>query len=178
MKIFGPKLIDMQDAIDRLLKQWKHERPDLDATPMGVVGRVLRLSLMLQARVEAVLKPLGLSLWQFDVLVTLRRNGEPYRMSPTALMHDVMLSSGAMTNRIDKLESMQLVQRLPDPDDRRGVLIELTEKGLALAERAIAVRFDEAREAVALLAPKERKAMEATLRTLILGLEQTQELKH
>ena len=168
----------MQDAIDRLLKQWKYERPDLDATPMGVVGRVLRLALILQARVEAVLKPMGLSLWQFDVLVTLRRNGEPYRMSPTGLMHDVMLSSGAMTNRIDKLESMQLVRRRPDPDDRRGVLIELTGKGLALAERAIAVRFDEAREAVTLLAPKERKAMEAALRTLILGLEQTQAPKH
>ncbi len=135
----------MQDAIDRLICQWKQETPDLDPRPMGLIGRVLRLSLLLQARVEEVLKPLGLSLWQFDVLVTLRRNGKPYRMSPTQLMHDVMLSSGAMTNRIDRLEKMGLVRRLPDPDDRRGVLIELTKQGKSLAEKAVAARFDEAK---------------------------------
>lgn len=168
----------MKDAIDRLIGQWEHERPDLDAAPMGVVGRVLRLSLLLQGRVEAVLKPLGLTLWQFDVLVTLRRNGKPYRMSPTCLMHDVMLSSGAMTNRIDRLETMGLVKRLPDPDDRRGVLIELTDGGLKLADRAVALRFDEAKGVSDLLLVKERKTVETALRKLILNLEQNIEPKH
>lgn len=168
----------MQDAIDRLIGQWHQERPDLDPTPMGVVGRVLRLSGLLQSRAETVLKPMNLTLWQFDMLVTLRRNGEPYRMSPTSLMHDVMLSSGAMTNRIDRLEALGLVRRLPDPDDRRGVLIELTPEGLATADRAIAIRFDEAKAVADLLSESQRKAVESALRTLILHLEDKHDTKH
>jgi len=88
------------DPIDRLIGQWKRERPELDASPMAVVGRILRLAGVLERSVEETLRPFGLSLWQFDVLATLRRTGTPYRLSPTQLMKEVMLSSGAMMNRI------------------------------------------------------------------------------
>ena len=161
----------MKDPIDKLISQWKVERPDLDARPMGIAGRVLRLSLLLQARVEAALAPFGLSLWQFDVLATLRRSGAPYRMAPKQLLHEVMLTSGAMTNRIDRLEALEFVRRLPDPHDRRGVQVELTKKGLAIIDQAIAARFDEAREVAGLLAAGERKTMESVLRDLLLALE-------
>lgn len=161
----------MSDLIDKLISQWAKQRPDLDASPMGLVGRVLRLSLILQARVDETLKAFDLALWQFDVLATLRRFGSPYRMSPKQLLNEVMLSSGAMTNRIDRLESKGLVRRLPDPCDRRGVLIELTAKGLRLIDRAIEARFDEAREVKALLSAPECKALEAALRKVLTHLE-------
>ncbi|MGH0035654.1 MAG: MarR family winged helix-turn-helix transcriptional regulator [Myxococcota bacterium] len=158
------------DVIDQLLDQWAHERPDLDASPMGVVGRVLRLGAFLQRRVEAVLEPHDLTLWQFDVLATLRRSGKPFSLSPTQLMREVMLSSGAMTNRLDRLETRGLVRRRPDPDDRRGVRIELTAAGRRLIDKAIATRFDEAREVVDNLGQRERQSLESTLRKLLLAV--------
>jgi DNA-binding MarR family transcriptional regulator len=161
----------MNDPIDRIIAQWQQERPDLDPTPMGTVGRILRLSTHLRERVEAALKPFELSLWQFDVLATLRRNGPPFRMSPKELMTDVMLSSGAMTNRLDRLEASGYIVRLPDPNDRRGVQIELTEQGRALVDQAIAARFSEATEVAAILDTKERTELEAALRKLLTALE-------
>jgi DNA-binding MarR family transcriptional regulator len=160
------------DPIDGLIAQWKVERPDLDATPMGVAGRILRLAVRLERRVGATLSGFGLTLWQFDVLATLRRSGEPYRLSPTQLMHEVMLSSGAMTNRIDRLESKGLVRRRPQPTDRRSVQIELTAKGKQLVDRAVAARFDEAREVAGLLSSRERATLERSLRNLLLPLEE------
>lgn len=159
------------DPIARLMEQWKVERPDLDASPMGVAGRILRLAGLLERRVEEALAPCDLSLWQFDVLVTLRRTGAPYRLSPTQLMREVMLSSGAMTNRIDRLEGRGLVQRLPDPSDRRSVQIELTAEGKRLADEAVEARFEEAREVAELLKPRERESLEQGLSRLLLALE-------
>ncbi len=159
------------DPIARLMEQWKVERPDLDASPMGVAGRILRLAGLLERRVEEALTPCDLSLWQFDVLVTLRRTGAPYRLSPTQLMREVMLSSGAMTNRIDRLEARGLVQRLPDPSDRRSVQIELTAEGKRLADEAVEARFEEAREVAELLKPRERESLEQGLSRLLLALE-------
>ncbi len=159
------------DLIDQLQAQWRAERPELDPAPMGVVGRVLRLALLLQQGAEQALEPFGLTLWQFDVLATLRRLGRPYRLSPTQLLREVMLSSGAMTNRIDRLEALALVRRLPDPADRRGVLIELTAKGRQLIDRAIAARFDQAQSVVDHLSQREREHVEHALRQLLVQLE-------
>lgn len=161
----------MRDNIDQLIDQWAEERPDLDARPMGIVGRILRLSMLLEARAESALAPFGLSVWQFDVLATLRRFGTPHRMSPKQLMGEVMLSSGAMTNRIDRLEGEGWVRRLPDPNDRRGVLVELTTEGLALIERAIAARLDEAHDVVARLDSNDADVAEKALRRLLAELE-------
>lgn len=160
------------DAISRLIEQWKRERPDLDASPMGVAGRVLRLSVWLERRVEATLSEFDLTLWQFDVLATLRRFGEPYALSPKELMREVMLSSGAMTNRIDRLEARGLVERRPAPSDRRSVQIQLTAAGRRLIDRAIAARFEEAREAAELLGARERESLERGLSKLLLALEE------
>jgi DNA-binding MarR family transcriptional regulator len=160
-----------QDLIDELMEQWRRERPELDPSAMGVVGRVLRLAGYLERSVEVALKPFGLSLWQFDVLATLRRAGKPYRLSPTQLMRAVMLSSGAMTNRLDRLETAGLVKREPDPNDRRGVLITLTPKGRQLADEAIQARFEEARARIASLSKSERRALERGLRRLLESVE-------
>lgn len=159
------------DPIDRLIGQWNRERPELDASPMAVVGRILRLSGLLERSVEDALRPFGLSLWQFDVLATLRRTGAPYRLSPTELMKEVMLSSGAMTNRIDRLDAMGLVQRQPEPSDRRSVQVALTAKGKRLIDRAIIVRFEEAASTIGALGSHERQSLERSLKKLLQAVE-------
>ncbi|MBX5214904.1 MULTISPECIES: MarR family winged helix-turn-helix transcriptional regulator [unclassified Rhizobium] len=126
-----------QDHVDRILAQWRRERPDLDVEPMGILGRLKRLGTHLGREVEAMLMKHGLSTSAFDVLATLRRSGAPHRLSPGELLEMTMVSSGTMTNRIDQLEKAGLVERIVNPQDRRSVLIALTEKGLATVEEAV-----------------------------------------
>ncbi len=159
-----------QDFVDTAIAQWAQERPDLDATPLGVVSRILSLYKHLESRADAALADFGLSLWQFDVLAALRRSGPPFRLSPTDLMKSVTLSSGAMTNRIDRLEEAGLVKREPDPSDRRGVLIRLTDRGRELVDRAVAARLDEAREFLAVFDPGEVATLSDLLRKLSLAV--------
>ena len=159
------------DVIDSLITQWSRERPDLDASAMGIVGRILRLAARLQRRGEEALEPFNLTMWQFDVLATLRRAGKPFRLSPTQLMHAVMLSSGAMTNRIDRLETAGLVKREPDSSDRRGLQIVLTSKGLAMIDRAIVARLQDAEDVVQRLNQRERQSLEPLLRKLLGEIE-------
>ncbi|CAK05774.1 MarR family winged helix-turn-helix transcriptional regulator [Rhizobium johnstonii] len=125
------------DHVDKILAQWRRERPDLDVEPMGILGRLKRLSTHLGREVEAVLMKQGLSSSAFDVLATLRRAGAPHRLSPGELLEMTMVSSGTMTNRIDQLEKAGYVERILNPEDRRSVLIALTEKGLATVETAV-----------------------------------------
>ncbi|MEW4528690.1 MarR family transcriptional regulator [Maioricimonas sp. JC845] len=160
-----------RDRIDELIGHWQRERPDLDPQPMAVVGRILRLSGYLERRVNDTLKPFGLAVWGFDVLATLRRHGEPFAMAPKELMQATMLSSGAMTNRIDRLEESGLVERVPDPDDRRSVRVRLTRKGRSVIDKAIAARFQEADEALQSLPKRDRKQLADLLRTLLVDLE-------
>ena len=160
------------DAIKKIVEQWSVERPELDPSGFEVVGRILVLAEHLRRRVGEVLEPLGLGLWGFDVLATLRRQGAPFRLTPTELSHASMLTSGAMTNRLDRLEEAGLVRRERNPDDRRGVHVVLTEHGRELVDRALAVRFDEANDAVAGMALKEREKTAALLAKLLAHLEQ------
>ncbi len=160
-----------QDLVDSLIQQWSIERPDLNASAMGVVGRILRLAAGLQRRGEESLAPFNLSMWQFDVLATLRRAGAPFRLSPTQLMRAVMLTSGAMTNRLDRLETAGLVRREPDPADRRGLQIVLTSQGLELVDLAIVARLQDAQGVVQLLTQKERQSLEPVLRKLLGEIE-------
>ncbi|QDV51142.1 MarR family winged helix-turn-helix transcriptional regulator [Gimesia fumaroli] len=164
-----------KDFIDHLISQWKSERPDLDATPMAVVGRILRLSTHLDRRVNEVLKPFGLALWGFDILATLRRSGSPYAMTPTELMDAVMLSSGAMTNRIDRLEQLDFVERKPSPSDRRSLQVKLTKRGRKIIDDAIAARFAEADQAQTSLKKQDRKQLADLLRTLLHNLDHKDE---
>ena len=160
-----------KDIIDQLIDQWKRERPDLDARPMAVVGRILRLAALLDRRVNEALKPFGLAAWGFDILATLRRHGEPYAMTPTQLMEAVMLSSGAMTNRIDRLEKLDLVERQPSPSDRRSLRVQLTREGRKVIEKAIEVRFAEAEDALDGVSQRDRKQLGNLLRNVLLQVD-------
>ena len=159
------------DKVDKILEQWQNERPDLDSSPMGVIGRISRLSHYLERGVNDGLEPFGLTNWSFDVLATLRRAGAPYRLSPNALLQSLMITSGTMTNRIDHLERAGLVERAHNPDDRRSVLITLTAAGLALVERAVAAHVRNEQRLLAHMSAQDQAQLAGLLRQFLLGLE-------
>lgn len=159
------------DLIDQICEQWSRERPDLDSGGFALVGRLLLLGKLLERRVSETLAPLELQVWAFDVLATLRRQGAPYRLTPTELSRATLLTPGAMTNRIDRLEAAGLVRREAEPNDRRGVRVSLTKSGLDLVDRAIELRFAEANDAVAEVPARNRASLERTLRRLLLRLK-------
>src|SRR5690349_528586 len=117
------------DGVDRILAQWATERPDLDTTAMGVFGRLQRIARIAGESQERAYAAYGIGRPEFDVLATLRRSGRPYQLSPGALAASMMLSTGGTTARLDRLEKAGLVARSPDPSDRRGILVRLTDKG-------------------------------------------------
>jgi len=160
------------DHVDHILAQWRKERPDLDVGPMGLLGRLHRLSTHLSREVEAVLLKHGLSSSAFDVLATLRRAGPPYRLSPGDLLAMTMVSSGTMTNRIDQLEKVGLVERIHNPQDRRSVLISLTERGLAIVEDAVGAHVENQHRLVAHLSEEERAALNGLLKRFLQDFEQ------
>jgi DNA-binding MarR family transcriptional regulator len=162
--------MSVQDGVDGILSQWRRERPDLDASPMGVVGRVSRLSRELERRLDPVFAEHGLEAGLFDVLATLRRAGEPYRMRPSDLAQAVMLTSSGTTKRLDRLESAGLIVRRPDPLDRRGLLIELTPAGRALIDASVADHVATEARLLGALSSAERDQLAALLRKLLLGL--------
>ena len=158
------------DTIDQMNSLWKAERPDLDPSALEVVGRVIVIAQYLERSVNSALEPLGLTLGQFDILATLRRQGPKGRMTPKLLMKNVMLSSGGMTNRLDRLEEAGWIKREADPDDRRGVVVGLTEKGLQLIDLATAARFEEARNSLPPLGDKEMDDLISSLRQWLIQL--------
>lgn len=160
-----------KDHVDNILAQWNRERPDLDVTPMGLFGRLARLSTHLGREVEKTFLELGLSSASFDVLAALRRSGEPYQLSPGDLLATMMVTSGTMTNRIDQLERAGLVERLTNPQDRRSVLIALKPKGLDLVERAVTAHVANQHRLVAPLEPDERQALDAILRKYLSSFD-------
>ncbi|MGW8066694.1 MarR family winged helix-turn-helix transcriptional regulator [Streptomyces ziwulingensis] len=126
-----------RDPVDAIIGQWAAVRPDLDTTAMEVFGRVNRLSRAIGERIEKTYGRFGISRGEFDVLATLRRSGEPYALSPRELSATLMLTTGGMTGRLDKLERAGLLRRSPDPHDRRGLRVTLTGKGLELVDEAV-----------------------------------------
>jgi DNA-binding MarR family transcriptional regulator len=159
------------DHVDRLRRQWARELPDLDTEPMAVLGRAYRLSNLVRAGIEATFAGFGLDRGEFDVIGTLRRSGPPYRLTPTELYTALMMSSGGLTHRLDRLEKAGLIRREKSPSDGRSVLVALTTDGAARAEAAF--RADMAQEAAVLQAldPQERAALAGLLRKLIAGIE-------
>lgn len=125
------------DQVDRILAQWRQERPDLDVGPMGVIGRLKRLADHLAQELAHIYKAHGLTAASFDVLATLRRSGAPYVLTPSALISWTMVTSGTMTNRLDRLEEGGLIERRPNPDDGRGSVVALTGKGFALIDKVV-----------------------------------------
>jgi DNA-binding MarR family transcriptional regulator len=156
--------MEAPDAIDRLLAAWREARPDLDPSPLGVVGRVIVLGGFLERSVGAALEKHGLSLGQFDILATLRRHGPKGGLTPTQLLESVVLSSGGMTARLDSLEASHLIDRKRDPDDRRVVVVELTAKGRRLIDAATATRFEEAAASLPKMTADELTTLEELLR--------------
>lgn len=159
------------DAVDRILAQWQHERPDLDVTPMGLLGRLARLRDHLSRDIETVLQSHGLNSSSFDVLATLRRAGSPYQLPPSDLLATMMVTSGTMTNRIDQLEKQGLVQRLPNPQDRRSLLIALTDKGFALIDKAVTDHVANQHRLASVLTPDQQAALDDLLRQFLAEFE-------
>jgi DNA-binding MarR family transcriptional regulator len=159
----------MRDRVDQILDQWAEARPDLDASALGVVGRILRLAKHMRRNMKEALAPYGLDLWGFDVLAALRRAGPPYSMSPTELRRVVMLTSGAMTNRVDRLEERGWVERVADHSDRRAIQVRLTERGEELIDDAAVARMEMAQDLLEPLAADDRLRLADLLRTLLLS---------
>lgn len=160
------------DHVDAILAQWQRERPDLDASPMGVMGRIARLAKHLDRSIQETVSKFGLSPGEFDVLATLRRSGYPYQLSPTDLFNSLMVSSGTMTHRIDCLEQANLVKRIPDPRDRRGTLIQLTEQGFDVIEQAVEAHVANGHCLLSDLEESEHTALAQLLRKLLISFEE------
>lgn len=163
----------MSDAVDALTAQWRRERPDVDVWPMEVVGRVSRLSRLLERGLRDLFAEHGLESFEFDVLATLRRSGAPYELTAGALLKAAMVTSGAITNRIDKLEAKGLVQRVRDSGDRRTVRIRLTERGLKLIDELLAAHVANEARLLSGLAPADRDHLVVLLRGLLESLGDT-----
>jgi DNA-binding MarR family transcriptional regulator len=160
-----------EDHVDRVRAQWAAERPDVDTEPFAVIGRIGRAAQLLDAGMESGLAEFGLRRWSWDVLTALRRSGAPYRSAPTSLYGSLMRTSGAISNRLRRLEEAGLVRRVPDPADGRGVLVELTPSGRRLVDRVIAKHLETERQMLAGLSRAEQRELQALLRKLLLSLE-------
>jgi DNA-binding MarR family transcriptional regulator len=168
-------LVLVEDAVDRILGQWRRERPDVaDALwPMGLVGRIQRLDRILERELKTFYAQRDLELWEADVLLTLRRAGEPYALTPGALLKASMITSGAMTNRIDRLEAKGLVRRSPGPDDRRSVRVQLTPRAHELIDELFADHIANEARLFAGLTAAEREQLAGLLRTALHALGDT-----
>jgi DNA-binding MarR family transcriptional regulator len=161
----------VKDAVDEMISQWARERPDLDASPMGIVGRVSRIERRIDPVLASVFRRFGLERWSFDVLATLRRSGHPYELTPTQLFSSLMRTSGAITHRVEELVKLGLVQRATDPNDRRGIRVSLTDLGLAKINEAVAAHVENERKVLEHLSAKECSLLASLLRQLLVGLE-------
>jgi DNA-binding MarR family transcriptional regulator len=161
----------MQDEVDRLVSAWARERPDLDVRPLEVLSRVTRLARHLDRARRTAFEAHDLEVWEFDVLAALRRAGRPYVLSPGQLLAQTMVTSGTMTNRVDRLEDRGLVQRMPDPADRRGVHVRLTPRGKERVDAALADLLARERELLSALSQREQEALSGLLRGLVAPFE-------
>lgn len=158
------------DRAQKAADQWARERPDLDTQAMVLLGRLSEAALVIaRDRLNPTFVDFGLQPGEFDVLATLRRSGEPYALTPTDLYEAAMISSGSMTNRIDRLEKASLVARRPNPADKRGTLVALTPAGLALIDQAVSAHVANQQAAVASLDAREREQLSALLEKLLAG---------
>lgn len=167
-------MISRMDHVDRILEQWNRERPDLDVEPMGLIGRFKRLSRHLARGMEQTFREHGLNLASFDVLATLRRSGEPYRLSPGELMASTMVTSGTMTHRIDQLVESGYVERISNPADGRSFLIGLTEEGFQVIEAAVTDHVATQHRLTAGLSPSEFRRLNRLLRKFLESVEHSE----
>ncbi|TCN35310.1 DNA-binding MarR family transcriptional regulator [Kribbella orskensis] len=157
----------MRDEVDRLIEAWRRERPDLDVAPMEVLSRVSRLARHLDRARSHAFATHGLESWEFDVLAALRRAGKPYQLSPGRLLKETLVTSGTMTNRVDRLAARGLVERLPDPADRRGVLVQLTDAGRDSVDAAMADLLAHERRLLGSISERDQAKIARVLRELV-----------
>ncbi|MBO0776850.1 MAG: MarR family transcriptional regulator [Actinobacteria bacterium] len=159
------------DEVDDLVAAWQAERPDLDTEPLQVLSRVSRLARHLDRARRVAFASHGLEPWEFDVLSALRRQGRPYQLSPGALLRTTLVTSGTMTNRVDRLEQSGLVRRQPDPQDKRGVLVTLTAAGRRQVDAALADLLASEQQLLDTLSSAQRQALAGMLRLLLAPLD-------
>ncbi|MBS43002.1 MAG: MarR family transcriptional regulator [Nocardioides sp.] len=157
----------MRDEVDELVEAWARERGDLDLGPVEVFSRISRLARHLDLARRAAFSTHGIEAWEFDVLAALRRAGTPYELSPGRLLRETLVTSGTMTNRVDRLAARGLVERHPDPADRRGVLVRLTPEGKRTVDAAFTELVDAERGFLADLPDDDRGRLADLLRTLL-----------
>ncbi|NDJ81619.1 MarR family transcriptional regulator [Vibrio campbellii] len=155
------------DAIDRVVSQWAKEKPELDTEPMAIMGRLMRIAKHMENHVAELHKRYDLKMGEFDVLATLRRSGQPYRLTPSELISSMMLTSGAMTNRLDKLEKKGLIAREHSKEDRRSVTVELTAKGFELIDSLIEQHLQAQHELMGSLSGAEKGQVNQALKLLL-----------
>ena len=160
-----------KDLIDSLISEWKEERSDLDASAMEVVGRILKLSKILEKRASKVLSVYNIHYTDLDVLATVRRSGKPYELTPSQLMKSVLITSGAMTALLNRLTKLELIYRSPDPKDGRIKSVGLTHKGVELIDKAIETRFIEASDSIKILSKTENSAFSILLKKLLKSFD-------
>ncbi|MGE9781740.1 MarR family transcriptional regulator [Janibacter sp. CX7] len=162
---------DPSDDVDAIVEAWRRERPDLDVEPLHVFSRVSRLARLLDLDRTSAFARHELEGWEFDVLSALRRAGEPYQLSPGRLVQETLVTSGTMTNRIDRLASKGWVERLPSPTDRRGVIVRLTKGGQTAVDAAMADLLSREGELLDDMSADERAALTRALKRLLAPFE-------
>ena len=160
----------MRDAVDRIVSEWQGVRPDLDLTPIEIVGRISRLSRLFDRELGVNFARHGIEDWMYDVLATLRRIGAPHELTAGELVRQTMVTTGAITNRVDRLESRGLVERVPSPTDRRSVIIRLTPTGLELVDDVVATHLATEAQMLSALSERQRTTLANALRTLAADL--------
>jgi len=157
----------MRDEVDELVEAWARERGDLDLAPVEVFSRITRLARHLDRARRDAFSAFDIEPWEFDVLAALRRAGDPYELSPGRLLRETMVTSGTMTNRVDRLTARGFVKRYPDPDDRRGVLVQLTPEGKRAVDGAFESLLTAEHALIADLSPSDQRQLAALLRPLL-----------
>jgi DNA-binding MarR family transcriptional regulator len=160
----------MRDEVDQLVEAWHRERADLDLAPVEVFSRISRLARLLDRARRQAFTAHRIEPWEFDVLAALRRAGAPYQLSPGRLLHETLVTSGTMTNRVDRLAGRGLVDRLPDPGDRRGVLVRLTAEGKSTVDAAFEELLAHERALLAALPAADRATLATLLKMLMTPL--------
>jgi DNA-binding MarR family transcriptional regulator len=163
-----------QDHVDEILAQWRSERPDLNVAPLGLYGRLFRIVRLSDDALATGLAPHGLQPGWFDLLAALRRAGTPYELNPTQLRRATLLSSSGMTKRIDRMEAAELIERRPDPHDRRGTLVRLTRRGKRVIDKAVETHVGNEERLLGALTTAERRTLDSLLKHLLIQLERAE----